>query len=88
MIASHGDVSRAKCTRLFIEIALIPRAGVAKRATPNDVDSRRGSASATSLFLTSLLFAIALVRAGDSLRLTAVLPGIPASLAIGLGDHE
>jgi hypothetical protein len=40
----------------------------------------------------SLLFAVALVRADEPLRLTAVLPGVPAVLApihpAGLGDGE
>ena len=41
-----------------------------------------------ALILASLLFAVALVRADGPIRLTAVLPGVPALLAVGLGDGE
>ena len=40
------------------------------------------------LILASLLFAVALVRADGPIRLTAILPGVPAVLAVGLGDGE
>jgi hypothetical protein len=42
--------------------------------------------------LAPLLFAVALVRADDPIRLTAILPGVPAILApvhpVGLGYGE
>ena len=51
-----------------------------------DVD--RPPAAEPCLILASLLFAAALVRAGGPIVLTAVLPGVPAVLAVGLGNGE
>jgi hypothetical protein len=53
---------------------------------PNDVDTPR--AAVPRLILASLLFAVALVPADGPILLTAVLPGVPALLAVGLGDGE
>jgi hypothetical protein len=53
---------------------------------PDDVDTPR--AAVPRLILASLLFAVALVRADGPIRLMAVLPGVPALLAVGLGDGE
>jgi hypothetical protein len=41
-----------------------------------------------ALIVASLLFAVALVGADGPIRVTAVLPGVPALLAVGLGDGE
>ena len=63
-----------------------PASGGGKAPHPDDVDTPRGAVP--RLILASLLFAVALVRADGPIRLTAVLPGVPALLAVGLGDGE
>lgn len=45
-------------------------------------------AAVPRLMLAPRLFAVTLVRADGPFRLTAVLPGAPALLAISLGDDE
>src|ERR1700739_949595 len=65
------------------------RAG-GKAPHPDDVDTPR--AAVPRLIRLARLFAVALVRADGPIRLTAVLPGIPALPAplhpAGLGDGE
>jgi hypothetical protein len=61
------------------------RAG-GKAPHPDVIDAP--PAAVPRLILASLLFAAALIRTGGPILLTAVLSGIPAVLAIGLGDSE
>jgi hypothetical protein len=60
--------------------------GVEKAPHPDGVDTPL--AAVLRLILASRLFAVALVRADGPIRVTAVLPGVPALLAVGLGDGE
>ena len=62
------------------------RRAVAKRHTLMTIIRPR--AAVPRLILASLLLAVALVRADGPIPLTAVLPGVPALLAVGLGDGE
>ena len=88
---AHGEAKGLTLHRRVEPATSCPkrRAG-GKAPHPHDVDTPR--AAVPRLILASLLFAVALVRADGPIRLTAVLPGVPALPAplhpAGLGDGE
>jgi hypothetical protein len=85
----HNDSGHSEChtgERVWNRQQAAPNTERVAERHRDDVDTPR--AAVPRLLLASLLFAVALVRADGPFPLTAVLPGVPAVLAVGLGDGE